>query len=98
MFTKLKILGFVPIASFLIFQALDVHGWWWSSQYMEKNIYGLDLVVVVIASVCLLFVLVCFYSADNNVCLSSPRNICTWVVNMDFTSWVSNLVFVCKEQ
>jgi surface polysaccharide O-acyltransferase-like enzyme len=60
MFTKLKFLGSMLVASSLIFQAFDVHGWWWSFQHVEKNIYGLDLVVVVIASTCLLFVLVCF--------------------------------------
>ncbi len=64
---------------------------------MEKNIFSLDLVIVVITSVCLLFILVCFYSTNNNVCLSS-RNICTWVVNMDFASWVFVLVFLCKQQ
>ncbi len=57
----------------------------------------LDLVVVVITSTSLLFVLVCFYFANNNVCLS-PKNICTWVINMDFASWVSVLVFLCEEQ
>ncbi len=43
---------------------------------MEKNIFSFDLVVVVITFACLLFVLVCFYHTNNNVCLSS-KNICT---------------------
>ncbi len=64
---------------------------------MEKNIFSLDLVVVVIASACLLFILGFFYFIDNNVYMS-PRNICIWVVSMDFTSWVFVLVFLCKKQ
>ncbi len=60
MLIKLKFLGYVFIASSLVFQALNVHGWWWSFQHVEKNIYGFDLVVVVITSTRLLFVLVFF--------------------------------------
>ncbi len=71
---------------------------------MGKNIYGLDLVVVVITFACLLFLLVCFYFANNMFVYHQGTftlGLLAWTLHLGFVFWflfAKNNSVISKEQ